>query len=477
VGDRTGHRRTRDPRRTREPVPGGGGVATGADDGFVIQEHHSRRLHWDVRLEHDGVLVSWVVPMGLPIEPGTPRLAVHTEDHPLDYATFEGEIPAGEYGGGTMSLWDRGRYEPVHWNNHKVEVVLRGERITGRYVFVNQHSRDNERNWRVRRLDPAPAGWQPLPSFVPPMEPRHGPLPRVDEDPEWAYEFHWDGTRAIARVQGGHLTLCDAEGTDITRGYPDLRGLGEQLGSTEALLDGAILVFSDGRPDPEAVRRRESARTPARARTAAARSPAVYLLFDVLHVAGHSCLDLPYLTRRELLAGLGLDGAHWRVPEHYAGDGGAVVRASSAHGLTGVVAKRVDSPYRPGERSDDWRRIGGVDVRDVVIGGFHAGGEDTFRSLLLGIPRGDKLAYVGTVSRGFTREEHEMLARRLRRSVRKRSPFHPVPSTRGRDVRWVKPELVGEVVFRGWSKTGRLQGTRWRGLRPGARVSEVAVDG
>ncbi|SFQ42454.1 bifunctional non-homologous end joining protein LigD [Amycolatopsis arida] len=476
------YRRKRDPRRTPEPVPADDPVPRGDNDTFVIQEHHARRLHWDVRLERDGVLVSWAVPKGLPPEPGTPRLAVHTEDHPLEYATFEGEIPAGEYGGGRMLIWDRGRYETLHWSDHKVEIALHGERVRGRYVFVHRHGQDRERDWLVRRKDPAEPGWVELPEFLPPMRARDGELPGPDEDAEWAYEFAWGGRRAEVRAQGGRVSVLDEDGADLTALLPELRGLGEQLGATEALLDGELVAFDAAaeatRPSPEALRRRLAATGAQQARRLADRAPVVYLPFDVLHLAGRSCLDLPYLERRRLLAGLGLEGPHWRVPEHHVGGGPAVLRTSRQHGLAGMIAKRAGGRYLPGRPSPDWTRITGGRVQEVVVGGWRAAGDEV-AALLVGVPEdGDPrtLRYVGTVRSGLG-DDRQRLRSRLRRRARKRPPFSSVPRGGERDVHWVRPDLVGEVAFRDWTSTGRLRSPRWRGLCPDRRPEEVVVDG
>ncbi|MDT7724535.1 MAG: bifunctional non-ous end joining protein LigD [Actinomycetota bacterium] len=302
-------------------------------------------------MERDGVLASWAVPKGLPREPDVSRLAVHTEDHPLEYAAFDGEIPAGEYGAGTMTIWDHGRYETLHWNDHVVEVVFHGERAQGRYRFVNIGGEDKA--WQVKRVEPAPEGWAELPAFVRPMSAQRGELPEESTGDEWAYEFDWDGQRAIVRVQGGRATLFDETATEITATYPELRAIGKQLGSTEALLDGEIVVFEHGLPNREALGRRQAAAA-AQAKRLVTAHPVMYLPYDLLHLDGRACLAEPYLRRRELLAELGLTGPNWQVPEHYVGGGDAVVRASETHGLAGVVAKRAGSGYRPGKRSPDW---------------------------------------------------------------------------------------------------------------------------
>jgi bifunctional non-homologous end joining protein LigD len=478
MADKLGdYRRKRKAGRTPEPIPDTDGE-TGSNDLFVIQEHHASRLHWDIRLERDGVLVSWAAPNGLPMSPDTERLAVHTEDHPMEYATFEGEIPAGEYGGGTMTIWDTGRYETLHFNDHKVEVVFHGARAKGKYLFLNVHKDGNERGWLLKRLDPAEPGREELPGFLAPMLTKPGRLPSTEEDPGWAYEFEWSGRRTLIRVSGGRITAYDDSGDDVTPLYPELRGLGDQLGSTEAFLDGEIVVFDGGKPSPEGLGHRARA-TKNAAKRLPARYPAFFLINDLMHLDGLSCLRLPYTRRRELLDGLGLAGPHWQVPRHYLGDGGAVARAAREHGLAGIVAKRADSAYHPGKRSGDWLSIAGAQVQQVVLGGWRPGGgsrADTFSSLLLGVPHGDSLRYIGNVGVGFGTEELEQLARRLFRLERKTSPFHSVPDKQAKDAHWARPALVGEVVFGGWTAAGCLRNPRWRGLLPDVAADDVELN-
>ncbi|WP_274534335.1 DNA polymerase ligase N-terminal domain-containing protein, partial [Saccharothrix sp. CB00851] len=308
-GDLSEYRRKRDAGRTPEPVPGDDAVLPrGGDDTFVIQEHHASRLHWDVRLERGGVLVSWAVPKGLPPEPGTIRLAVRTEDHPLEYASFSGVIPKGEYGAGRMVIWDRGRYETVKWSDREVDVVLHGSRVEGEFVFFRRDAAGGGEDWMVRRRhEPARPDWVALPESVAPMlATAAAELPGPGS--KWAFEFKWDGVRAIARVEGGRVRLTSRLGNDVTGTYPELQGLGEQLGATQVLLDGEIVALEGGRPSFGALQQRMHA-SAAQARRLVARTPVTFLVFDVLHLDGSPTLELPYSRRRELLEGLGLGGA------------------------------------------------------------------------------------------------------------------------------------------------------------------------
>jgi bifunctional non-homologous end joining protein LigD len=344
------YRRKRDPRRTPEPIPPPGRARTRrADAGatFVIQEHHATALHWDFRLERDGVLVSWAVPKGIPPDPKTNHLAVHTEDHPLEYATFEGTIAEGEYGGGEVTVWDHGTYETQKWTDREVMVVLDGQRTRGRFVLFQTGGK----NWMIHRMDaPERPDWQPLPAPPAPMLATPGELPRGRG---WSYEMKWRGERALVRVEGGRIAVTSRSKTDVTAQYPELRELGERLGTTQVLLDGVLVAFdADGRPSGAAAQRRAGAAASA-VRRLMRSDPMVYLVFDLLHLDGRPLLELPYRDRRELLDDLALSGPSWQTPPVFDGTGSAAVRAAEEQRLGGVVAKRNSAPYTPG-RSPNW---------------------------------------------------------------------------------------------------------------------------
>jgi bifunctional non-homologous end joining protein LigD len=344
------YRRKRDPARTPEPVPRRGtGSVKGKGNSFVVQEHHATALHWDFRLERDGVLVSWAVPKGIPPDPKVNHLAVHTEDHPLEYATFEGTIAEGEYGGGNVTIWDRGTYETQKWSDREVMVVLDGERTQGRFVLFQTGGK----NWMMHRMDaPERPDWQPLPDKPAPMLATAGDLPKGRG---WSFEMKWQGERALARADGGRITLTSRSRADITARYPELRELGASLGTTQVLLDGVLVAFGeDGRPSKAAAKRRAGAASAAAVRRLARTDPVAYLVFDLLHIDGRPLLELPYRDRRDLLAQLDLAGAAWQVPPAFDGTGSAAVRESVKQELAGVVAKRLNSPYTPGRRSPDW---------------------------------------------------------------------------------------------------------------------------
>jgi bifunctional non-homologous end joining protein LigD len=474
MGELNTYRRKRNADRTPEPVPAEDPAPRGRDEEFVVQEHHARALHWDFRLERGGVLVSWAVPKGLPLDPGSDHLAVHTEDHPLSYATFEGEIPRGEYGGGTVTIWDTGTYETLKWTDREVEVVLHGGRIEGRYVLF----RTGDDRWEIHRRDPAPAGWEPMPALVPPMLATPGTLPPAAEDADWAYEMKWDGVRTIAYAEGGRLRLRSRNDHDVTAAYPEVRGLAAQLGSVAAVLDGEIVALDEaGRPDFGLLQRRMGVTKPAQARRLADEVPVVYLVFDVLYLDGRGTTALPYTDRRELLEGLGLEGPAWAVPPASFGGGERMVAVSRERGLEGVLAKRADSAYLPGRRSPHWRKVKNVRTQEVVVAGWRPGNgrrAGTIGSLLLGMPGEHGLEYVGHVGTGFTAAALADVGRTLRPLERKTSPFAvDPPRPDARDAHWVTPKLVGEVMFTEWTADGRLRHPSWRGFRPDKSAEEV----
>ncbi|MGZ4568466.1 MAG: non-homologous end-joining DNA ligase [Blastococcus sp.] len=472
------YRAKRDPRRTAEPVPPAGQpLPRGDDDTFVVQEHHTPRgtgdrVHWDLRLERDGVLKSWAVPKGPPVTAGPRRLAVPTEDHPLDYASFSGTIAAGEYGGGEVSIWDAGRYTCEKWADDHITVTFDGRRLTGRYVIF----RLADGTWNVRKLDPdvAPAA----PVDVPlPMLATAGELP--DDDAAWGYEFKWDGVRAVAAVHGGDLSLRSRKGTDITVRYPELGRFPDVLAAHDAVVDGEIVAMdARGRPDFGALQNRMHRTGPEVAGMAAA-DPVTYLIFDLLAWDGEDLLARPYADRRERLDELGVAGHRWVSTPWFRGGGAGVHAASLENGLEGIVAKRLAAPYRPGVRSPDWRKVKNFRSQAVVVGGWRpgqgrrAGG---IGSLLFGVPDDEgRLVYAGHVGTGFTDRDLADLKRSL--TSRPTCPFDgTLPREVTRDAHWVEPDLVGEVAYAVWTADGRLRHPSWRGVRDDLEPDDVVVE-
>jgi bifunctional non-homologous end joining protein LigD len=336
------------------PEPAGEKAPAEAGERFVIQEHHARRLHWDLRLEHDGVLASWALPNGVPDAPGENRLAVRTEDHPLEYLDFEGDIPEGTYGAGRMRIWDRGQYSHEKWEDAKLVLHFQGERVQGNYAMFRMRDKD----WMIHRMDPPEdPEREPMPPRLVPMHARAGDLP--EDDAGWGFEIRWDGVRAVAFCEPGRLRLQGALLDDLTPRFPELRGITRSLGHRHAVLDGEILTFdADGRPSPDRLEQRMQAQGERAIRRRADSAPAVYVIYDLLYLEGRSLLEAPYEERRERLRELELEGSHCQVPAHHVGEGGALVNASRRQGLSGIVAKRLDAPYEPGRRGGSWVEIG-----------------------------------------------------------------------------------------------------------------------
>jgi bifunctional non-homologous end joining protein LigD len=471
------YRAKRDFDATPEPAAGLDGSASRDDastgNRFVVQEHHARSLHWDLRLEHDGVLWSWAVPKGIPMLAKPNHLAVRTEDHPLEYLSFHGEIPKGEYGGGSMTVWDHGTYEAEKLRDDEVIVTLHGERVDGKYVLF----RTGGNQWMIHRMSPPQDSTRrPVPHDLQPMfAVLAADVPADDE--RWGFEMKWDGMRALATVDGGRVTLTTRQGNDATDRFPELRPLGEALGATDAVLDGEIVALdARGVPSFEALQPRMHVSSPATARKLAGEHPVAYMLFDVLWHDGHSTCELPYRERRALLESLRLTGPTWQTPPAAPGTGAAALATAEELGLEGVVAKRLDSPYLPGKRSDAWRKVKPTAGQELVVGGWLAGNGrlvGRLGSLLVGYhdPTSHELRYAGRVGSGIDERQRERLEALLAPLAREQSPFASTP--RLPSPRWVDPEVVVDVRFHQWTTGGLLRAPRFRGIRDDKAAIDV----
>ena len=352
------YRRKRAFSRTPEPSGGDGRGEQPAGAGrFVVQQHDATNLHWDLRLEHEGVAISWALPRGVPQLPdrAANRLAVRTEDHPLEYLEFEGQIPEGEYGAGQMTVWDAGTYEAEKLRDDEVIATFDGERVKGRYAIF----KTGGKNWIIHRMDPPLDPERELmPEDLRPMLPVRGELPK---DPDaWGFEVAWGGLRTLLWSEPGHIRNALARGVeDPIMRFPELRRISRRLGSTEAILDGEVVVLDqDGKPRPEALKERKRASSDSVARRLARDKPATLMLYDVLFLDGHVTLEQPYRERRELLEGLELEGGALSTPSYHRGEGAALLEAARQRGLSGLLAKRLDSDYEPGHRSENWVKVG-----------------------------------------------------------------------------------------------------------------------
>jgi len=474
-GDKLGeYERKRDFGSTPEPTAKHRRKKRGAPR-FVVQEHSARRLHWDLRLEHDGVAASWAVPNGIPLDPAENRKAVHTEDHPLEYLEFEGEIPAGEYGAGTMRIWDRGTYEVEKWEEGKVVFSFSGERLSGRYALFRAGK--SEKDWMIHRIDPPAEQRDPFPESVVPMLAKPAKLPASDQG--WAVEVKWDGVRAIAYCRPGRLTLESRNLRDVTAQYPEVRRLSRQLGAVDAVLDGELVAFDEsGLPSFERLQQRIHQTDKNVVRRRMKSHPVTYVIFDLLYLEGQSLLAEPYTRRRELLEGLGLDGESWQTPGYSVGRARELLAASAEQGLEGIVLKRLDSRYAPGRRTGSWLKVKNLGRQEFVIGGWQAGEgrrRNSLGSILLGYFDADgELRYAGKVGTGFSDRDLDELTKLLAPLARERNPF---AGRRGpRAANFVEPELVAEIEFRELTAEGMVRHGSFKGLREDKPAEQVGIE-
>jgi bifunctional non-homologous end joining protein LigD len=461
VHDRlTKYRSMRDAAKTPEPVPNAK-PAPGQGNTFVIQEHHARRLHYDFRLERDGVLVSWAVPKNLPETTAVNHLAVHTEDHPLEYGSFEGTIPKGEYGGGKVVIWDYGTYDTEKFRDEgekgEVIVTLHGQRISGRYALIQT----NGNQWLAHRMKD-----QHVFDFggLKPMLATHGSVEKLTAA-QWAFEAKWDGYRLLAEVDHGELRLRSRSGRDLTKEFPQLRSLATDLGDHHAVLDGEVVALdSSGVPSFSEMQNRARA------------TRIEFRVFDLLFLDGRSLLRAKYSDRRKLLETLASAGG-LNVPDLLPGDGAEALEYSRKRKWEGVIAKKRDSTYQPGRRSASWVKDKYWNTQEVVIGGWRAGegGRSSgIGSLLMGIPSAGGLHFAGRVGTGFTERDLASLKKTLQPLHTDESPFDArLPTQDAKGVTFVKPTLVGEVRYSEWTSDGRLRQPSWRGLRPDKEPGDV----
>jgi bifunctional non-homologous end joining protein LigD len=437
------------------------------------------------------VLVSWAVPKGIPPDTGHNRLAVQTEDHPLDYADFAGIIPRGEYGGGTVTIWDAGTYVTEKWRDGEVIIVLDGQKAKGRYALI----RTKDNSWLLHRMkdqgaevpwvkkypaerqqppEPAPARAQPPapPTDLKPMLATAGSAADISNDADWRFEGKWDGIRALATLGPGGLKLHSRAGNDFTHSYPELQVLVDLLDGHSGVLDGEIVALDEkGKTSFSLLQQRmnlAAARDVARVRKDV---PVQFWLFDVLHLDGVSLLRKRYDVRRQVLEALPISGDVCLVPDQLTGSVADALQGSVDLQWEGIVAKRLDSTYLPGKRSHSWIKIKNFRDLEVVVVGWKPGAgrrEGSLGSLLLAVPDADRnLRYAGKVGTGFTDTILDQLMTALEPLRSKTSAVaDSVPRADALGAVWVRPELVGEIKYGEWTPDRRLRATSWRGLRP-----------
>jgi bifunctional non-homologous end joining protein LigD len=518
------YRQKRDFSKTAEPSGARAAKGAGKALRFVVQKHDATRLHYDFRLELDGVLMSWAVTKGPSANPSDKRLAVHVEDHPLDYGGFEGTIPEGEYGGGTVMLWDEGTWEPIgdpHEGMDKgdLKFVLHGKRMKGEWVLVHMKGQDVKKrdgsvreNWllikhrdeyaaesdgltekfttsvetgrdlggiakgnKPRRksaaLDAPTKVWtggkaRALPEFQPPEL-----ATLTDEIPtgsDWLFEMKYDGYRALAAIAGDQVRIYTRNANDWTEQFRDLVGPLSKLTKGDALIDGEIVAFKDGRTDFQTLKDALSSG-----------APLTYFAFDLLELDGEDLRKLPLTERKgrlRKLIGKRSNKDPIQFSDHIEGHGQAFYTAMCEGGYEGMVAKLGRSHYI-GERTREWLKIKCSKRQEFVIGGWRPSEKkSTFASLLLGTWEDGKLVYRGRVGTGFNARSAADLQTRMDKLARKTSPFADAPRDISRRAKWIEPELVGEVEFTEFTPEGYLRHPSFQGLREDKKSKAVKLE-
>ena len=454
------YRRKRRPGKTPEPF--GSGDDPGDRPRFVIQRHDARRLHYDFRLERDGALASWAVPKGVPLRKGERHLAVHVEDHPLEYADFAGVIPAGQYGAGTVEIWDRGTYDLLEEKRDGgLTVRLYGERLEGVWTLVPASLDGDPKNWLLLRkdADDGAAGRRYQPMLATSSD-------RLPSGEGWVFEPKWDGFRAIVTISGGEVTLTSRNGNDLTERFRTAaRAAAHAISTPDAVLDGEICVLDhEGRSRFSLLQ--ESGGT------------VVLVLFDVLEVDSVAVVDEPLAERRKQLERIVGPSSEVFVSPQF-DDGAALLAAARDQELEGVVAKKIDSSYKPGRRSTDWHKLKLRRTQEVVIAGYTRGqGRRTggFGALVVGVHDAGVLRWAGNVGTGFSDSEIARLLGLLAPLRRSDSPFAEVPKmprVRRSDITWVEPKLVAEVEFAEWTHEGRLRSPTYLRVQEDKAALEV----
>ena len=501
------------------PEPSSAKPLPQVEGAFVVQKHAARRLHYDFRLAIDGVLKSWAVPKGPSLNPADKRMAVQTEDHPMSYANFEGVIPSGNYGAGTVMVWDRGTFRvegqndaKEQWARGEIKFRLTGEKLAGGFVLVRTRTGQKQNEWLMikhqdnavdsawnidehdgsvltgRTLDEiaaeSPPRRAPLPLHAAELEgAREGPMPtalspmlatlidRPFSDPGWLFEIKWDGARTLAWITEDEIHLRSRAGNEVTQQYPELASLPRHVRARRALLDGEIVVLDErGHSDFERMQQRMNVQRPSP--DLRARYPVTYFLFDLLHCDGHDLREVPLLERKNFLRRILDPAREFRFSDHQLEQGKELFESARQQDLEGIVGKRIDSFYVSG-RSQNWVKLKATKTLDLVVGGWTAprGGRTHFGSLLLGLYHGEALHFVGHVGTGMDEKMRALLMRRLRELEIDKCPFDRVPET-NEQAFWAKPEMIAHVRFLGWTQDARLRAPVFVALRNDVRPLE-----
>jgi len=503
----------------RTPEPSSPNAVPQFEGTFVVQKHAARRLHYDFRLAIDGVLKSWAVPKGPSLNPADKRMAVQTEDHPMSYADFEGNIPAGNYGAGTVMVWDRGRFRVEGQRGAKeqlehgeIKFRLAGEKLSGGFVLVRTKRGDKQPEWLMIKhqdeaVDPAwnidehdgsvmtgrildeIAGELPPKREPTPLQPgelegaRKAAMPAslspmlatlIDKpfsDPGWLFEIKWDGARTLAWVESGEVRLRSRAGNEVTHQYPELASLPQHLNVKQAILDGEIVVLDEnGRSEFERMQQRMNVQRPSP--DLLSRYRVTYFLFDLVYCDGYDLREVPLLGRKNFLRRILDPSREFRFSDHQLEKGKELFELARQQDLEGVVGKRVDSFYASA-RSPNWVKLKATKTVDAVVGGWTAprGSRTHFGSLLLGLYQGKALRFVGHAGTGMDEKMRDLLMKKLRELEIDKCPFDKIPET-NEQAFWAKPELVARVRYIGWTQEPRLRAPVFLALRNEVRPEE-----
>ncbi|MES2526959.1 MAG: DNA ligase D [Bdellovibrionota bacterium] len=457
---------------------------------FVVQEHHASHLHWDLRLELEGVLKSWAVPKGPSMDPKDKRLAVQTEDHPLEYKTFEGTIPAGEYGGGEMFIWDSGTWEALEETGDPVEAIekghlkftLKGKKLKGDFVLVRTNFRgsNTKKNWLlikhkedvkvVPKKKSRLIEKDPWPDFIAPQLPRLVTEPPAD-DREWIHEMKFDGYRIQGHLKNGVGTLWTRNGLNWSNSFPHLLHSLEKLSVTNAIFDGEIVALDEeGRSHFQGLQNSLKSKKD---------NGLVYYIFDIMYLDGKDLRALPLIERKSILKEV-LKGSSKNIiySDHFETDPKEFLQVSCEHQLEGIICKDASSPYHSG-RNDLWVKVKCTSRQEFVIGGWTdpQGGRTGIGALLLGVYEKDSLRYAGRVGTGFDQKTLQYLKKILKPIEQKESPFEiNSPKGKNADTHWVEPEKVCEVSFGQWTNEGILRHPVFMGLREDKPAEDIGME-
>ncbi|MEK7572129.1 MAG: DNA ligase D [Patescibacteria group bacterium] len=482
----------------KTPEPKGEKHPKGKDLRFVVQEHHASRLHWDFRLEMEGVLKSWAVPKGPSMDPSVKHLAVMVEDHPYSYRTFEGTIPEGNYGAGTVKIWDEGTYESFEQSDNQektllaglkkgdLKFIMHGKKLKGKFVLVKFGH--EKKNWLLIKEKDTDNPWIPdldrgsmdsrlrgndnktdkktaMPHEITPMLAQLAKAP-FDND-EWVFELKWDGYRAIAEIQKGKIKLYSRNQQDFTQRYTDVVDALQTI-KHDVVLDGEVVaVDSHGTPKFQLLQ--EYTKQPKDITL-------IYYIFDVLYLDGYDLREYPLLERKKLLKKLLPTRAHLSYSDHIDTHGRKLFTLAKKKQIEGIMAKKKDSTYSS-IRSSNWLKIKHLQMQEAIICGFTQpqGSRKEFGALILGIYENGELRYVGHTGGGFDEQQLSEVIALLKPLITDKSPFIHTPKT-NTSATWVKPKKVVQVKFSDWTRDGVMRQPVFLGLREDKKPEEVTME-